>query len=108
LAADLSWCSNVCHRILIHPKQQKGLLSMEVLKTDDRKTSVNEKIVQLRKALFSDDGKDKDVTNGIAMSFLKFDRSDRNFDIQFTPRLNDVEMKFAFDLIKCTMEEVMI
>ena len=48
---------------------------------------LDEKVIHLRKAIFADNGKDKDVTVGIAPAFLKFDRNGLNVDINFSPRL---------------------
>jgi hypothetical protein len=72
------------------------------MKTKD----LDEKVIPHRKAIFNDNGKDKDITVGIAPAFLKFDRNGLNVDITFSPRLTEDEKEWAFDVVKSNMEEV--
>lgn len=67
---------------------------------------LEEKIIHLRKAIFSEDGKDKDVTKGIAGPFLKYDRNGLDVEIAFTHRLTKDEADWAFDVVKCNMEDI--
>ena len=67
---------------------------------------LDEKVIHLRKAIFADNGKDKDVTVGIAPAFLKFDRNGLNVDINFSPRLTEEEKEWAFEIARDNMEEV--
>lgn len=43
----------------------------------------------LRKALFDDEGKNRDVTEGILPAFLRYDRKGLDLRIQFTPKLRE-------------------
>lgn len=67
--------------------------------------AVEDKVLRLRQALFNDDGKDKNVLAGIAPSFLKFDRSGANVSISLSPKLNEDEVDWAFELAKSNMED---
>ena len=88
-------------------KTKGGGGSIKITKTKERKTKdLDEKIIHLRKAVFAENGKDKDVTIGIAPAFLKFDRNGLNVEIAFSPRLTEDEEDWAFDIIKSNMEEV--
>jgi len=68
-------------------------------------TAINDNIVVLRSALFEESGKDKDVTKDIAKSFMKFDRNGLDVTIDFATKLSKEEAKWAFDLVKETMED---
>lgn len=88
-------------------KTRGGGGSIKITKTKERKTKdLDEKIIHLRKAVFAEDGKDKDITIGIAPAFLKFDRNGLNVEIAFSARLTEDEEDWAFDIIKSNMEEV--
>lgn len=88
-------------------KTRGGGGSIKITKTKERKTKdLDEKIIHLRKAVFAEDGKDKDITIGIAPAFLKFDRNGLNVEITFSARLTEDEEDWAFDIIKSNMEEV--
>jgi GNAT superfamily N-acetyltransferase len=67
--------------------------------------AINDNIVALRAALFEENGKDKDVTKDIAKSFMKFDRNGLDLSIEFATKLSKDEAKWAFDLVKETMED---
>jgi hypothetical protein len=67
---------------------------------------LDEKVIHLRKAIFADNGKDKDITVGISPAFLKFDRNGLNVDINFSPRLTEEEKEWAFEIARDNMEEV--
>ena len=76
-----------------------------IVKSVPMKTSsIQDTIVMLRKAVFDDDGKDKDVTEGI-MPFMCYDKQGLDMDISFSPKLTKKECKWAFDLIKENMED---
>lgn len=68
-------------------------------------TAINDNIVVLRSALFEENGRDKDVTKDIAKSFMKFDRNGLDLSIEFATKLSKEDAKWAFDLVKETMEE---
>ena len=88
-------------------KTRGGGGSTKITKTKDRKTKdLDEKIIHLRKAIFAENGKDKDILAGIAAAFLKFDRNGLNVEITFSPRLSEDEEEWAFDIVKSNMEEV--
>lgn len=88
-------------------KTRGGGGSTKITKTKDRKTKdLDEKIIHLRKAIFAENGKDKNILAGIAGAFLKFDRNGLDVDITFSPRLTEDEEEWAFDVVKSNMEEV--
>jgi hypothetical protein len=88
-------------------KTRGGGGSIKITTTKERKTKeLDEKIIHLRKAVFAENGKDKDITVGIAPAFLKFDRNGLNVDISFSARLTEDEEDWAFDIVKSNMEEV--
>jgi hypothetical protein len=90
-------------------KTRGGGGTTKITKTKERSTKeLDEKVIHLRKAIFNDNGKDKDITTGIAPAFLKFDRNGLNVDISFSPRLTEDEEEWAFDVCKMNMEEVSI
>lgn len=79
---------------------------MKIETTKPRQTTaINDNIVVLRSALFEESGKDKDVTKDIAKSFMKFDRNGLDVTIDFVTKLSKEESKWAFDLVKETMED---
>lgn len=88
-------------------KNRSGGGTIKTTKSKDMKTKeLEEKIIHLRKALFADNGKDKDVTAGIAPAFMKYDRNGLNAEIKFSHCLTNDEADWAFDLVKSNMEEV--
>lgn len=68
-------------------------------------TAINDNIVVLRSALFEENGEDKDVTQNIAKSFMKFDRNGLDVSIEFLTKLSKDEAKWAFELVKENMED---
>ena len=68
---------------------------------------LDEKIIHLRKAIFADNGRDKNVLAGIAAPFLKFDRNGLNLVISFASKLTVDEEEWVFDIVKSNMEEVL-
>lgn len=68
--------------------------------------AIDNNVIKLRAALFDDQGKDKDVTGGIAKSFLLFERDGVCVDISFSAKLSSREVDWAFDLAKGNMEEI--
>jgi GNAT superfamily N-acetyltransferase len=63
-------------------------------------------IIHLRKAIFTEDGRDKDVTAGIASPFLKYDRNGLDVEISFSAKLTKDEADWAFDVVQANMEEI--
>lgn len=86
-------------------KSRSGGGTIVVQKTKARQTTdVNGAILTLRKALFNDDGSNKNVCQGIAPAFMCYDRKGLDVTIDFTSKLSKEETKWAFSLIKETME----
>lgn len=80
--------------------------SVKVVKTKQRKTKeIDEKILTLRSAIFSSNGKDKDVSEGISPAFMNYTRNGLNLHIIFSTRLQRRELNWAFGLVKENMEE---
>ena len=78
-----------------------------VRQAKDRKSrEVNDNLAVLRKALFAENGRDKDVTLGISPAFLAYDRNGIDLGISFSPKLDDVQVDWAFDLVKERMESM--
>jgi len=48
---------------------------------------------------------DKDVTQGVAPAFMKYDRNGLSLSIEFSTRLTRKESEWAFDKVKENMEE---
>lgn len=79
--------------------------SEKITKTEKRKTSaLDANILTLRAALFNDNGKDKNVTAGIA-PFMQYNRNGLDLEIKFSSKLTDDEINWAFQLVKDHMEE---
>ena len=88
-------------------KTRSGGGSVKIKKTVARKTKdVNDSVIVLRSALFTPAGSDKNVAEGIAPAFMKYDRNDLDVVIQFTTKLSKQEFTFAFDLTKEHMEDI--
>jgi GNAT superfamily N-acetyltransferase len=68
--------------------------------------AINENILKLRAALFDDQGKDKNILEGIAASFLNYDRNGLSVNISFSPKLEWDEFEWAFSLSQDNMEEI--
>mmetsp|Transcript_30358 Transcript_30358/g.51342 ORF Transcript_30358/g.51342 Transcript_30358/m.51342 type:complete len:325 (-) Transcript_30358:276-1250(-) len=68
--------------------------------------AINDNVAKLRAAIFDEDGRDKDVTKGLAPSFMKYDRNGLNMSISFTSKLTKSDAQWAFDLTKQNMEEL--
>lgn len=87
-------------------KNKSGGGTIKITRTEERKTkAIDENVITLRKAVFDDNGKDKDVTAGITPAFMKYDRSGLDCDIKFSTKLTSEEFDWAFDLVKLNMEE---
>eukprot|EP01038_Epipyxis_sp_PR26KG_P009645 gene9645-12985_t len=97
-------------------KSRSGGGVVKSTKSEARQTkAIEDNIVRLRKAIFDDNGKDKDVTKGIAASFMKYDRNGLDLSIEFTTKLNQMsksdvnhgqsEVDWAFELVQDTMQE---
>lgn len=67
--------------------------------------AINDYIMTLRSAIFTATGKDKDVTEGIAPMFMKYDRAGLDLAISFTSKMTKDEIKWAFAQCKGNMEE---
>ena len=67
---------------------------------------INDNMGVLRKALFAEGGRDKDVTQGISPVLLKYTRNGVDVEIAFSPKLDEVQVDWAFDLVKERMESV--
>ncbi len=88
-------------------KTRGGGGTIAIKKTKARHTKeIDENIVILREAIFETDGKDKDVTKGIAPAFLKYDRNGLDCKISFQTKLDSSTLDWAFNLVKEHMEEV--
>lgn len=87
-------------------KSRGGGQSIEIKKEKARQTAaINDNIVTLRSAIFTPTGADKDVTQGIAPAFMKYDRNGLDLTIEFSPRLSRKEFEWAFDIVKDNMED---
>lgn len=79
---------------------------IETKKSKARATAaINEHIMTLRAALFTPQGRDKNVTEGIAPAFLKYDRNGVDVVISFASKLSKDELRWAFDECKLNMED---
>jgi GNAT superfamily N-acetyltransferase len=88
-------------------KYRSGGGSVTIKKSKTMQTkAIDGNVVKLRAALFDEQGKDKDVTGGIAKSFLCFERDGVCVDICFSAKLSSREVNWAFDLVKENMEAV--
>ena len=85
-------------------KGNKGQTETIIRSVPRKTTSIDDTIVMLRKAVFNDDGTDKNVTEGLS-PFMKYDRNGLDLEINFTPKLNKKEKEWAFELVKENMEE---
>eukprot|EP01036_Dinobryon_divergens_P026790 gene26790-35477_t len=66
----------------------------------------NGHLILLRTALFEESGKDKDVTAGLAKSFMRFNRNGLDLQIEFCTFLQSTrDINKCFDLCKDNMEE---
>ena len=87
-------------------KNKSAGQTVKVETSKPRQTAaINDSIVALRAAIFDENGKDKDVTKEIAPSFMKFDRNGLDVSIEFATKLSKEDAKWAFELVKETMEE---
>ena len=78
----------------------------KITKSKNRRTKeIDDKIVALRSALFSPNGRDKNVTEGIAPAFLSFTRNDLNLQISFSSKLSNDQLDFVFEMVKDNMED---
>ena len=78
----------------------------KIVTSKARKTSaIDDCVITLRAAIFTPTGKDKDVTEGIAPAFMKYDRNGLDVVLQFSPKLTAKESSWAFDICKQNMEE---
>ncbi len=88
-------------------KVRSGGGDVVIKKTKAMQTkAINENVLKLRAALFDDAGKDKNVLEGIAASFLHYERNGVSLDISFSPKLKKEEAEWAFDLSQSNMEEI--
>tara|TARA_B110000090_G_C13135745_1_gene351837 strand:+ start:100 stop:396 length:297 start_codon:yes stop_codon:yes gene_type:complete len=81
-------------------KTTSGGGSVKITKSVARKTSsIDDTIIALRKAVFNDDGSDKNVCEMIG-PFMKYDRNGIDVDINFSTKLSKKEADWAFDIVK--------
>lgn len=86
-------------------KSRSGGGTVVIKKTKERKTSALEgTIMQLRAALFDERGQDKNIIQGIAPSFLTYQRNGLNVGIEFSPKLTEDDMEWAFEITRQNME----
>lgn len=86
-------------------KSRSGGGTVVIKKTKERKTSALEgTILQLRAALFDERGQDKNIIQGIAPSFLTYQRNGLNVGIEFSPKLTEDDMEWAFEITRQNME----
>jgi len=86
-------------------KNRSGGGTEKIVKTKARQTAaINDAIVKLRKAVFDDSGKDKDVCASMP-AFMKFDRNGLDLEIAFTPKLSKEEADWAFEITRDNMED---
>ena len=79
--------------------------AIKIVKSVPRQTSsIDDTIVALRKAVFNDDGSDKNVCEALG-AFMKYDKNGLDLDIAFSPKLSRQELKWAFEICKESMEE---
>ncbi|RYG67960.1 N-acetyltransferase [archaeon] len=82
-------------------KNRVGGGSVAVEKTKARQTAViDANVMALREALFNENGKDKDVTQGLAKSFLEYTINDAQYSISFATYLSDDDLDWAFEITK--------
>jgi hypothetical protein len=75
--------SIVCNYFTGGGKNKSGGGTVKVTKSKAMQTkAIEEKVLLLRQAIFRDDGKDKDVTVGIAPAFMRYTRNDLDIDIR--------------------------
>ena len=90
-------------------KGRSGGGSDTITKTRERKTSaIDDTIMSLRNALFNDDGKDKDVCEGIMPMLMSYKKNGLDIEFQFKTgnNLTKKEREWAYDLTKEHMEDV--
>eukprot|EP01031_Cornospumella_fuschlensis_P036623 gene36623-44426_t len=82
-------------------KNRVGGGSVAVKKTKARQTAaIDANVMALREALFKENGKDKDVTEGLAKSFLEYKINDAPYSISFATHLSDDDLDWAFEITK--------
>jgi len=85
-------------------KTRSGGGTVTITKTKKMEsTALENNILTLRKALFDDMGKDKDVCAGLP-AFMKYSRNGLDLEIKFKPKLSRAEVDWSFDIIKDNME----
>ena len=85
-------------------RTRSGGGTVAIQKTKARATtSIDDNIILLRKALFDDTGKDKNVCASMP-AFMKFARNGLDLEISFTPKLTRAEADWAFEITKDNME----
>jgi len=86
-------------------KSKGGSGSVKIVKSVPRQTSkIDDTIIALRKAVFNDDGSDKNVCESLG-AFMKYNKNGLDLDIGFSPKLAKKELEWAFELVKENMEE---
>ncbi len=87
-------------------KNRSGGGAVKVTKAKERETkAIEANILKLRQSIFDTNGRDKNVTLGIAPAFMKYERNGLDLSIEFATQLDRTEADWAFDLVKDNMEE---
>ena len=89
--------------------QSSGTVAFTKEKKANRKATkdqIDDCIMTLRAAIFEANGKDKDVTNGVAPLFMSFKKNGLDLTFQFSTKLQRRELDWAFELTKEHMEDV--
>lgn len=79
--------------------------TQRTMKLNRKTKEIDDKVITLRSAIFNANGKDKDVTEGIAPAFMSYVRNGINCTISFASRLTKKELQWAFDMVKDNMED---
>lgn len=72
----------------------------------EQKERTGQTLATLRSALFDEAGRDKDVTLGLASAFRTFEASGVKVGIEFSARLSEAQLAWAFELTRSNMEAV--
>jgi len=94
-------------KTLIQPVQLwSEMQTVDTSPAKDMTKLLNESVIILRNAIFTSDGKDKDVTEEIASIFLLYCRNGLNLKIKFSAKLNRADVNWAFNLSKHHMQKI--
>ena len=86
-------------------KSKSGGGVVKVTKAKARETkAIEDNILKLRAAIFDANGRDKNVTAGLAPAFMKYEKNGLDLSIEFATQLTRDESEWAFDLVRDSME----